>query len=83
MLHLAAYTLLLLANLMDDPLQEINIGWSLIGIIGLIFLVNFGYMVSINCRKTFTDLKFWWMRRKLAKKQAEYEKRQAIELAKA
>jgi len=56
MLHMIAYSLLLLVNLMPNPETEINLGWFVIAMVGLLFLINFGYMMSITLRGLFRKL---------------------------
>ena len=61
---------------METPLHEYKVGWSIIVCIGILFVVNMGYMVSL----TLTDLLRKCYLTKL-KKQAE-ERRKRIEAAK-
>ena len=51
MLDVFCYHLLLLANLMETPQHEYNVGWSIIACIGIFFTVNMGYMLSLSLRK--------------------------------
>lgn len=75
MLHLISYSLILLVNLLPGPEMEFNIGWVFIGLIGLIFAVNFCVILSANVREILWKLHL----RKLKK---EHEKR-LIERAEA
>ena len=68
MLHLISYALILLVNLVPGPEMEFNIGWVFIGLIGLIFAVNFCVTMSVNVREILWKLHL----RKLKK---EHEKR--------
>lgn len=56
MMQIISYHLLLLANLLGTPLQEYNVGWSIIACIGAFFVVNMGYMVSLSLSKLFRIL---------------------------
>ena len=56
MMQIVSYHLLLLANLLETPLQEYNVGWSLIACIGVFFVVNMGYMASLSLSKLFRVL---------------------------
>ena len=56
MMQIISYHLLLLANLLETPLQEYNIGWSIIACIGIFFVVNMGYMTSLSLSKLFRIL---------------------------
>ena len=56
MMQIISYHLLLLANLLGTPLQEYNVGWSIIACIGVFFVVNMGYMVSLSLSKLFRIL---------------------------
>ena len=76
MMQILCYHLILLANLMETPLREYKIGWSIIVCICILFVVNMGYMVSL----TLTDLLRKCYLTKLLK-QAE-ERRKQIEAAK-
>jgi hypothetical protein len=51
LLHIVAYNLLLLANLLPNPEAEFKLGWSIIATIGLIFCVNMGYMMGISLKE--------------------------------
>ena len=64
MLNMCAYTLLLMSDLMGTPLQEINVGWALIACIGVIFLINFGNILSINAAKIHWDLRLKYLKYK-------------------
>ena len=56
MMQIVSYHLILLANLLPTPLQEYNIGWSIITCIGLFFTVNMGYMASLSLGTLFRKL---------------------------
>lgn len=74
MLNMCAYTLLLMSNLMVTPLQEINVGWALIACIGVIFLINFGNILSINGAKIHWDLRLRYLKYKHEKRLKVREK---------
>jgi hypothetical protein len=79
MLHLISYALLLLANLMPNPQNEINVGWAVIGCIGVIFLINLGFMMSISVQKIIRQLYFWKLKREILRKKREREEaKQAV-----
>jgi hypothetical protein len=77
MLHMAAYTLLLLVHLMPGPEDESTVGWGVIAVIGLIFSVNLANMLFWTfkdlCRSLYlTYLKFKHDRReKQRRKEAQ------------
>ncbi len=56
MLHIVAYNLLLLANLLPNPEAEFKLGWSIIATIGIIFCVNMGYMMGISLKEFFRKM---------------------------
>ena len=71
LLQMLAYNIILLANLLPTPELEFIIGWSIISFIGLIFIVNMGYQLSLTIPKTFRSLYLKllkWKRNKLLKK---------------
>lgn len=70
MLHMAAYALLLLVHLMPGPEVESNVGWGVIGVIGLIFIVNLGNMLYQTTKTACRDLylfKLKWDRKRRLK----------------
>jgi len=73
MLHMVSYCLLLLVNLMPNPESEIHIGWMIIGMVGLIFAVNFGYMMSLNIKQVCRDL---YLRKLRKERDARVKKKQ-------
>ena len=56
MLHIVAYNLLLLADLLPNPEAEYKLGWSIIATIGLIFCVNMGYMMGLTLKEFFRKM---------------------------
>jgi hypothetical protein len=64
MLQVFAYNLLLLANLLPNPEAEYKLGWSIIAVIGLIFAVNMGYMMSLSIRAFFRKAYLYYSKRK-------------------
>jgi hypothetical protein len=56
MLQFFCYHLLLLANLMETPQHEYNVGWSIISCIGIFFVMNMSYMLGLSLRKICSDL---------------------------
>jgi hypothetical protein len=56
LLHIVAYNLLLLANLLPNPEAEFKLGWSIIATIGIIFCVNMGYMMGISLKEFFRKM---------------------------
>jgi len=79
MLHMAGYTMILLANLMNGPHEELNVGWGLISCIGLIFIINFSFMMTLNVQKAYAEFKYWWLRRKIKSAIAKRAKQQLLE----
>lgn len=67
LLHIVAYHLLLLANLLPNPEVEYKLGWSIIATIGLIFVLNMGYILSLTIRVFF--LKIYMMIKKRRERQ--------------
>jgi hypothetical protein len=56
LLHIVAYNLLLLADLLPNPEAEYKLGWSIIATIGLIFCVNMGYMMCLTLKEFFRKM---------------------------
>jgi hypothetical protein len=56
LLHIVAYNLLLLADLLPNPEAEYKLGWSIIATIGLIFCVNMGYMMGLTLKEFFRKM---------------------------
>ena len=79
MLDVLCYHLLLLANLMETPQHEYNVGWSIIACIGIFFVVNMGYMLSLSLRKL---CRFLAVRRLKAKRDKLLKKIEEQRLAK-
>lgn len=69
LLHMICYCLLLLANLMPNPQNEMNVGWAVIAMLGLIFLTNFGFMVILTIMKVFRQVYLWKLKRDMQKRQ--------------
>ena len=65
LLVVVAYNLLLLANLLPSAQLEYKVGWSIIVAIGMIFLVNMGYMMSLSLRQFFIKIYQWIKKRRL------------------
>ena len=64
LLQIFAYNLLLLANLLPNPEAEFKLGWSIITVIGLIFVINMGYMMSLSLRAFFRKAYLFYKKRK-------------------
>jgi hypothetical protein len=56
LLHIVAYNLLLLANLLPNPEAEYKLGWSIIATIGLIFCLNMGYIMGLSLKEFFRKM---------------------------
>ena len=65
LLVVVAYNLLLLANLLPSAQLEYKVGWSIIVAIGMIFLVNMGYMMSLSLKQFFIKIYQWIKKRRL------------------
>ena len=87
MLHMICYCLILLTNLLPGPESELRLGWVIIALVGVIFLINFSNMMYFNLKKAFVDFRYWKLRRiirKRLKKKAEMRQqalKEAVELA--
>ena len=54
-------------------------GWAVIGCIGVIFLINLGFMMSISVQKIIRQLYFWKLKREIIRKKREREEaKQAV-----
>ena len=71
LLHNVCYCLLLLANLMNSPENEMNVGWAVIALIGLIFLTNFGFIALQTLSQVFRKIYLWKLKREAKKRIAQ------------
>jgi len=67
LLNTVGYCVLLLANLMTSPEHEYKVCWSVIALVGLIFLINFAVVLTEIIKKLITVFKTWRHKRSMAK----------------
>jgi len=55
---------------MRSPQNEMNVGWAVIVMLGLIFLINLGFIVTLTIMKGCRQLYLWKLKRDVQKRRA-------------